>query len=74
SIRGRIVSSGTRSAGGALVWEVTVPANTTALAEIPAPPGARITEGGKPLVGAYPSGGRTVVPIGGGTWRFEVLP
>ncbi len=72
SIRGKVSSSWVKSNDGGLVWTITVPANTSARVEIPAPAGAKVTEGGKPVVGAVQSGDRRVVEVGSGTWRFEV--
>ncbi len=43
------LASAWRSAPCRFDWEVTVPANATASARIPAPPDARVTEGGKAL-------------------------
>ena len=61
---------------GRIVFDVTVPANTTARVTLPAKSAEQITEGEKPLsadVKVEGSAGReTTLSIGSGTYRFEV--
>lgn len=79
SIRGRIESSWQSGPNG-LQLSVRVPANTTALIHLPAAGPGEVREGGR-SVASRPdiaiervAGGRVVVRIGGGEYRFEVVP
>lgn len=78
SIRGRIESSWQSGPNG-LRLAVRVPANTTALVHLPAAATGNVREDGRPLA-SRPDiviervvGGRVVVRIGGGEYRFEVV-
>ncbi|MBC8009813.1 MAG: family 78 glycoside hydrolase catalytic domain [Burkholderiales bacterium] len=75
---GRVASAWRREKGGALIWEVEVPANTTATAWVPAAEGARVTESGGPLEKAEGlrvlrrEADAVVVELAGGRYRFNV--
>jgi hypothetical protein len=77
SPRGRIASSW-RKEPGRLVLEVEVPVSATAEVHLPARPGARLLESGRPLEGRPDvtprsrTGGTAVVAVGSGRYRFEV--
>ncbi|MFZ5970280.1 MAG: family 78 glycoside hydrolase catalytic domain [Bacteroidota bacterium] len=72
------VVSGWRYAGNQLVFEVAIPANTTAAVYLPAAAPGQLTEGGKALATvkeitvAGQEGDRLVLHIGSGTYRFEM--
>jgi alpha-L-rhamnosidase len=75
SISGRIVSDW-KVQGDRFVWEITVPANTTATVSVPTADPASVTESGKPAVtadGVKPAGvhaGAAVFEVAAGTYRF----
>lgn len=77
SVRGRIVSNWSRERGR-LIFEIIVPATTTAEVYVPTARADAITEGGKPA--ASRSGikflrserGAAVFEVGSGHYRFEV--
>ena len=77
SVRGRIVSNWSRE-HGQLVFEIEIPANTTAEIYLPARAVDVVTEGGKPVakVGGIKLLRReqdtAVFRIGSGHYRFEV--
>jgi alpha-L-rhamnosidase len=77
SIRGKIASAWQTSPAG-LTWNVTVPANTTATAFVPAPEGAVVTESGVPVAHApgvmavRRADEQVIVSLGSGTYRFRV--
>ncbi len=75
SSRGRIAVDWRRQ-GDRLLLNVTIPANTTALVQLPISPGATLTEGGRPLaevdnikVTTREAGAQ--LQLGSGTYRFE---
>lgn len=76
SIRGRIATSWVQEADRFL-FEVTIPANTTALVRIPAKVVGQVTESGQALDQAPGvtirdrAEGRLAVEIGSGTYKFE---
>ena len=73
SVYGRIVSDWTGKPGGTFRLRMEIPANTTARVVLPNVPGARVTEGGKPLqVSHEPEG--NVARIGSGSWLISVVP
>ena len=72
SVYGRIVSDWKGTPGGPFSLRVTIPANTTATVFLPAIAGAQVTEGGKP-VETRSEDGASVVHVGSGTYRFEVM-
>ncbi|MFM9024326.1 MAG: family 78 glycoside hydrolase catalytic domain [Planctomycetaceae bacterium] len=71
------ISSHWKREGDAIVMDVEIPANTTALVHVPARAVAHVTEGGRPL-GAGTAGvrvvgvedGAVVLDVGSGTYRF----
>lgn len=75
SVRGRVTSHWRRTGQG-VEWEVSVPANTTALVSVPAASRARITEGGLAVDQApgvrfvRSEGGTSVFEVGSGVYRF----
>jgi alpha-L-rhamnosidase len=71
SVYGRIVSDWSGSAGGPFTLKLRIPPNTTAHVYLPAPPGAKQTEGGKPVASKLESG-HHVVEIGSGAYEFQV--
>jgi alpha-L-rhamnosidase len=75
--RGKIVSAWKRE-GERLVFDVTIPANTTARVILPAKSAGQITEGEKALSDAVKveagAEGETVLEVGAGVYRFEVKP
>jgi alpha-L-rhamnosidase len=81
SVRGPVATSWRRTADG-LALEVTVPANATGRVYVPAADASRVRESGTGralAVDAAPgvrlaavSGGRVVLDVGSGTYRFEV--
>jgi alpha-L-rhamnosidase len=77
SIRGEIATAWARE-DGKFTLDVTIPANTTALAYLPAPEPSSVTEGGRALTQAEgvkleaSRDGRTAVAIGSGRYRFVV--
>ncbi len=77
SPRGRVASSWRREPGR-LVFEVEVPVNADGLLHLPAPPGAAITESGRPLDGRRDLSVRSrtdseaIVALGSGRYRFAV--
>jgi alpha-L-rhamnosidase len=73
--RGRI-ESGWKREGDAVIYELTIPANTTATVVLPA--AGKLTEGGAPIPQEWmlkqsPEGTRAV-GIGAGSYRFELRP
>ncbi len=78
TIRGTIVSDW-RIDGKRRTFEITIPADTRALIELPRRSGDRITEGGKPLdevAGLDPvdAGDSFRMNAGSGSYRFEIAP
>ena len=71
SVYGKIVSDWSGSAAGPFTLKVRVPANATARVFLPAPPNAKLTEGGKPVQSTLESG-QHVVEIGSGSYEFQV--
>jgi len=77
SLRGRIESEW-RRAGDTVIYEFTVPANTTATLYLPARDKRVVTEGGKPAENALGvaflrhEGDSAVFALGSGSYRFEV--
>jgi alpha-L-rhamnosidase len=78
SVRGRIVSNWSRDREGRLVFEIVVPANTTAQVHLPTSNAAAITEGGR-AAGTSPGiklvrnePGAAVFEVGSGRYRFQV--
>ena len=71
SIYGKIVSDWKGTAAGPFSLSVTIPANTSAKVFLPAIAGGHLTQDGKPLA-AQPEGGSYVIPIGSGSYHFEV--
>ena len=75
SIHGRIVSNWRRTKNN-FELEVEIPANTTATVYVPAGNAGQVTESGRPLAHAAgvtfvkQEGGRAVLTIGSGTYRF----
>jgi alpha-L-rhamnosidase len=73
---GKVISNW-KLAGGRLAMEITVPANTTATAQIPARSAAAVTESGKPLSEAEAvtflkmENGRVVCELQSGSYRIE---
>lgn len=73
---GRIVSEWRRS-DGRFVWTVTIPANSTATAHIPAKAVEDVREGGQALIKARGvkflklESGRVICEVQSGTYRFE---
>ena len=80
SIQGPISSHWKKADDGSFAWQVTVPANTTAMLVIPAKKAASVTEGGKPLsavkglkvLGADAEGVKVKAPAG--SYSFVVAP
>jgi alpha-L-rhamnosidase len=76
SVRGLIESDWKRE-NGKLVWNVTVPPNTTATASIPASSAESVTESGKSLAKSKGvkftkiENGRALCELQSGTYRFE---
>lgn len=76
SIRGRIVSNW-KVENGTVTYDMTVPANTTALVRLPGASVAAVKEGANPLVSSTgiassrQDGDDTVVEVGAGTYRFS---
>lgn len=76
SVRGLFESEWHRRADGSFELRVTVPANCTATILLPVASDARITEGGRPAVGApgvssvAVDAGRPRVEVGSGEYRF----
>ncbi|MEY4385883.1 MAG: hypothetical protein RLY20_1166 [Verrucomicrobiota bacterium] len=76
SIQGRI-SSAWRLKDGKFELETTIPPNTTATVYVPVSDAEKITEGGKPLAKVkdvkllHVEGGRAVLAVGSGTYRFS---
>ena len=62
---------GERTAAGPFTLKVTIPANTTARVYLPAPSGATLTEGGRPVT-SKPEAGQQVVEVGSGSYEFQV--
>jgi alpha-L-rhamnosidase len=79
SIRGPIASDWKRVANG-FELHLTIPPNTTARVELPAPNFATITESGRPLRSAVGvkmiqmEGGRAIVEVESGEYDFSVKP
>ncbi len=71
SVYGKIVSDWSGTPAGPFSLKVTVPANTTATAFLPAIPAAHLRDGGNP-VASEEEGGSRVVRIGAGSYNFEV--
>jgi alpha-L-rhamnosidase len=76
SIRGTIISGWRRTPSGGITMEVTIPANTRAIVNVPVGPKEAITEQGKKLnQDEIALRGRTdgcfVLSVGSGTYRFE---
>jgi alpha-L-rhamnosidase len=71
SIYGKIVSDWQGTPAGPFVLKVTIPANTSAKVFLPAIAGTRVIEDGNP-VDAELKNGSYVVPIGSGSYAFEV--
>ncbi len=75
SIRGMIKSNWSKSNTG-FEWDITIPANTTAIAYIPAKEVKDLAESGKPLSAAEGvqlitiENGRAIVQIGSGEYHF----
>ncbi len=75
---GRAASAWRKAKGGVFVWDVEVPANTTATAWVPAPAGARVTESGDALEKAKGvkqlrrEAEALVLALEAGRYRFEV--
>jgi alpha-L-rhamnosidase len=73
---GRIASDW-KIAGGHFIWNITVPANTTATIYVPAKDPASVTESGKPAGVAHgvkyvrTEAGAAVYEVGSGSYRFE---
>ncbi len=76
SIRG-LIASHWKIAKGQFVWDVTIPANTTATAWIPASHAASVRESGRPLSAApgvavlRAEAGGVVCELQSGTYRFD---
>jgi alpha-L-rhamnosidase len=72
------VASDWRLEGNTFSWQVTVPANTTATAYVPAAEGDEVLEGGAPAEQAAGvtflrrEAGAAVYTLGAGTYRFDV--
>jgi alpha-L-rhamnosidase len=66
-----------RRAGGKLIWQVTVPANSTAVAYVPTKDTSSVTEGGKPVKDAEgikagkSENGVLALELGSGQYTFE---
>jgi alpha-L-rhamnosidase len=73
SVYGRVVSDWTSKPGGPFRLRIDIPPNTTARVVLPDIPGARVTEGGKPLETKREADGN-VVRIGSGSWLISVVP
>lgn len=71
SVYGKIISEWKGTPAGPFELRVTIPSNTTAQVYLPVIPGARVSEGGKPME-AKSEGGSYVLRIGSGTYSFEV--
>jgi alpha-L-rhamnosidase len=71
SIYGRIISDWKGSPAGPFSISVTIPANTSARVILPAIAGAHLTKDGNP-VQVQAEGGSYVIPIGSGSYNFEV--
>jgi alpha-L-rhamnosidase len=75
--RGKIVSAWKRD-GDRLVFDVTIPVNTTARVILPAKSADQITQDGTALADAVKvegsHEGETALAIGSGMYRFEVKP
>jgi alpha-L-rhamnosidase len=75
SMHGLIVSDW-KNEGGKFVWNVTIPANTTATLFVPAKDADSVTESGKPAIKAKGvkflrmESGSTVYEVGSGGYRF----
>jgi alpha-L-rhamnosidase len=73
---GKVVSDW-KIAGGRLIWNVTVPSNTTATVYVPAKDAATVTEGGKPAgkeIGIRylrTEAEAAIYEIGSGSYQFE---
>lgn len=78
SMLGRLSTDWSHGPGGSFALSVTVAPNARALVHLPTTAPDKIREGGKPLTDhpdvklVGPDGGRTVVEIGSGTYRFTV--
>jgi len=72
------ISSSWQKKPGEVIFEVEVPANTTATVYLPVSPGTVITERGKPVSHArgirmqVPEGNKAVFEIGSGSYLFSV--
>ena len=71
SIYGKVVSDWKGTPAGPFSLSVTIPANTSAKVFLPAIAGAHLTENGSPL-DVQPEDSSYVIPIGSGTYSFEV--
>jgi alpha-L-rhamnosidase len=71
-----LIESAWERNGDAFSWQITVPANATATAYVPANDAASVTEGGKPLAEAAGmevvgmEDGRAVLRLGSGKYQF----
>ncbi|WP_445192744.1 alpha-L-rhamnosidase-related protein [Sphingomonas sp. Tas61C01] len=72
SVRGPIVSNWRRE-GERFTLDVEVPPNSRAEVLLPVPAAARITESGRPLVGAHVVAGGTMIEIGSGRYSFVAV-
>jgi alpha-L-rhamnosidase len=74
-----LVKSYWKKQGTAFNWNITVPANTTAVVYLPADEGAKVLEGGHALTGKEAGvlamkviKGRVILELGSGDYAFEV--
>jgi alpha-L-rhamnosidase len=71
SVYGKIVSNWSGTKAGPFSLRVTIPPNTTARVFLPMIPKASVLEGGK-AIKAETESGSYVVPVGSGSYQFEV--
>ncbi|MGD9417426.1 MAG: family 78 glycoside hydrolase catalytic domain [Verrucomicrobiota bacterium JB025] len=74
SVRGPVISNW-QVENGTTTYDITIPANTTAIVELPAKDGETLTESGKPIADSglklLPTGNGThKIAIGSGTYQF----
>ena len=67
SVYGKISTDWNGTPTGPFTLKVTIPANTHARVELPSPPNAKFSEGGRAMAGP-------TVEVGSGTYEFKVVP